>query len=68
VADATLVYERKFSLSGEPLSGETMGVSVDGKRISDGWTLTYGPPTLVFEVAPHPSAVITAEYVMSTDL
>jgi hypothetical protein len=68
VADATLVYEREFSLSGEPLSGETMGVSVDGERVLDGWTLAYGPPMLVFDVAPHPSAVITAEYVMSTEL
>ena len=68
VADATLVYERSFLLSGEPISDETTVISIDGVRTSVGWELTSNPPTLVFDVAPHPSAVITAEYVMSTEI
>ena len=68
VADATLVYERSFLLSGEPISDETTVISIDGARILTGWELTSNPPTLVFDTAPHPSAVITAEYVMSTEI
>lgn len=54
----------RFPLQEAP-ADDDVRVEVDGLRLDEGWSIEPEPPTLVFEEAPAPGAVIRVRYAVS---
>jgi hypothetical protein len=59
----SVVWNLEFPLQAEAYQGVLL-VSVDGTRVTDGWSYRESPPTLVFAEAPPPESVIVVRYVV----
>lgn len=57
----TIEWQRDFPLQATPAVG-SVRVSVDARRLDDGWSIQWAPPLIAFDEAPAPGAEIVVRY------
>ena len=57
----SMVYPVEFPLMEEP-APESVGVTVDGELLEEGWSLQLEVPSILFDEAPAPGATIDVRY------
>lgn len=67
MGELSQAFPTRFTLQSAPYQGEAR-VSVDGARVDSGWRLEADPPTIVFDEAPAPGALIEVTYQLPPEL